>query len=80
MAPLLSLALLASAPVGAQANTPSSAPKMAVAASARATVQILPGARVTLGEAPQPDGHRLTAATITVEDGSRRSAKLVEFQ
>ena len=49
-------------------------------ASAQAFVRILPGAKISLSAEPQPAGHKLNPATITVEDGSRRPAKLVEFQ
>ena len=50
------------------------------AATAQAFVRILPGAKVSLSAEPQPEGYKLNPATITVEDGSRRPAKLVEFQ
>jgi hypothetical protein len=43
-------------------------------------VIILSGAKVSLSEAPQPEGHKVSAAVITDQDGNRRPAKLVEFQ
>ena len=56
------------------------APRSPVTVSARATVIILSGAKVSLSEAPQPEGHKVSAAVITDQDGNRRPAKLVEFQ
>ena len=47
---------------------------------AQAFVRILPAARVSLGPHAEGGGRTLTNATITVEDGTRRPAKLVEFQ
>ena len=70
----LALALLAAA------NPPSPPPRMLVNAQARASVRIVAAARVRLGAAPQPDGHAVRPARITVEDGTRRDARLVEFQ
>ena len=58
---------------------PAHAPTKAVA-SAQATVRILSAARISLSAAPQPDGYKVSATQVTVEDGSRRPAKLVEFQ
>jgi hypothetical protein len=70
----LALALMAAA------NPPSPPPRMVVRAQARASVRIVAAARVRLGAAPQPDGHAVRPARITVEDGTRRDARLVEFQ
>jgi hypothetical protein len=56
------------------------APRSPVTVSARATVIILSGAKVSLSEAPQPEGYKVSAAVITDQDGNRRPAKLVEFQ
>lgn len=50
------------------------------AAPARASVRILPGAKVNLTARAEADGYRLTPATVTLEDGSRRPARLIEFQ
>lgn len=55
-------------------------PRVAVAAPARASVRIVTAARVRLGEARQPDGYVMRPARVTVEDGTRRDARLVEFQ
>jgi hypothetical protein len=74
MVGLLALAMMAAA------NPPSPPPRMVVSAQARASVRIVAGARVRLGAAPQPDGHAVRPARITVEDGTRRDARLVEFQ
>jgi hypothetical protein len=63
----------------AVAQAPVHVPTRAVAV-ARASARIVRPARVTLSTGPQPDGHKLQAATVTVEDGSRRPARLVEFQ
>jgi hypothetical protein len=37
-------------------------------------------ARVSLSAKAQPDGHQQHKAMVTLEDGSRRPARLVEFQ
>ena len=81
MAGLVALSLMA-APLGAAqpAALPSQAQNMAVSASARATVRILPGAKVTLSDRAEAQGHTLVAATITAEDGRQVPAKLIEFQ
>jgi hypothetical protein len=57
-----------------------SQPHAPVTVSARASVIILSGARISLSSAPQPEGYKVNAATITDQDGTRRPAKLVEFQ
>jgi hypothetical protein len=54
-------------------------PSKAVAA-AEASVRIVKPARVSLSDKPQPEGHKQHQTTVTVEDGSQRSALLVEFQ
>jgi hypothetical protein len=51
-----------------------------VTASAQAFVRILPGARIVMDEQAKSAEHRFIDARITVEDGSQRDAKLVEFQ
>ena len=81
MAALIALSLLA-APLGgaAAAVTGDNARATAVTASARAFVRILPGARIILGVQPETAEQKLTDATVTLEDGSQRDAKLVEFQ
>ena len=78
MAPFVAFALLAAAASGSP-PAPAHVPTKAVA-SAQASVRILSGAKVTLSASAQPDGYKLTAAEVTVEDGRRRPAQLVEFQ
>ncbi|MCL6683851.1 hypothetical protein [Sphingomonas alba] len=73
----LALPLMAA---GAGAPVPTDVTRSPVTASARATVIILSGAKISLSEAPQPEGYKVTAAVITDQDGNRRPAKLVEFQ
>jgi hypothetical protein len=73
----IALPLLA-AEIGAPA--PSSARHDPVTVSARASVIILSGAKVSLSDAAQPEGYKVNAAVITDQDGNRRPAKLVEFQ
>ena len=70
----LALALMAAT------NAPPPPPRMMVSAQARASVRIVAAARIRLGAAPQPDGYAVKPARITVEDGTRRDARLVEFQ
>ncbi len=80
MAPLLALSLLA-APLGGATAVPGEAgAKTAVTASARAFVRILPAARIVMDHRAKEAEHSFVDARITVEDGSRRYAKLVEFQ
>ena len=69
----LALALMAAA-------DPPPPPRMVVSAQARASVRIVAAARVRLGAAPQPDGYAVRPARITIEDGTHRDARLVEFQ
>jgi hypothetical protein len=75
----IALALLA-AVAPDDGRRPPANPSTRVDATARATVRILPGARIRLSTAAQPEGYVMKPARITVEDGSRRDAKLVEFQ
>ena len=81
MAVMVALSILAAplgtAPVMAPATGGS---RTRVSVSARATVRILPGVRVSLGPQAQAEGYRLNVAMITDVDGRRRPAKLVEFQ
>ena len=73
--PLMAAQLAALPP--ASANPPST---MRATASARAGVRILTAAKIRLGSHVQPEGYKLNASSVTLEDGSRRPAKLVEFQ
>ena len=79
MAASITLAFFAAAASGGTMTAPAHVPTKAVAA-AQATVRILSGAKIRLGAEVQPDGYRMKPAMVTVEDGSRRSAQLVEFQ
>ena len=76
---LLALSLLA-APFGAAAAPGDGTATTAVTASARAFVRILPGARIILDEQEEASEYKFIDARITVENGSRQDAKLVEFQ
>ena len=78
MAASIAFALLAAASSGT-VQAPVHVPTRAVA-PAQATARILSGAKVRLSASPQPEGYRMKTASVTVEDGSRRSAQLVEFQ
>jgi hypothetical protein len=80
MAALLALSLFA-APLGDATVAPGDgAARTAVTASAQAFVRILPGARITFDTKAQTAEQQFIDARITVEDGSQRDAKLVEFQ
>jgi|GEM_PF-4420106 len=79
MGPFTASVLLSLAAPAASVGAPAFTPTRAVA-SAQASVRILPGAKVSLSARAETEGHKLTKATITAEGGSRRSAKLVEFQ
>ena len=77
---MLAIAVLA-AQVGAAVPGESIQPwNSRVSASAHATVRILSAARISLGSETQPEGYKVVDARIRVEDGSRRQAKLIEFQ
>ena len=75
MAMFAAYALLAAAVSPAPVHVPTKA-----VAPAQASVRILSGARVNLSAAAQPEGHAVKRAQVTVEDGTRRPAQLVEFQ
>lgn len=79
MTSFLALALFASAHPGSGTAASEQAPTKAVA-SARATVRILSGAKVSLGKQAEAQGYKLNNAKVTVEDGRQLPAKLVEFQ
>ena len=76
---LLTLPFLLAA--AATDGLPASPPQPVKAAvSAQALVRILPGAKVALGPDAIKQGYTLNAATVRFEDGSRRPARLVEFE
>ena len=75
MAMFAAFALLAAASAPAPVHVPTKA-----VAPAQATVRILSGAKVSLSAAAQPEGLVMKRAQVTVEDGTRRPAQLVEFQ
>ena len=77
MVSFLALSWIAAA--SAVTPAPVHVPTKAVA-PAQATVRILSGAKVSLSAAAQPEGYKLTTAEVTLEDGRRRPAQLVEFQ
>ena len=79
MAALATLLVLAAVSSGGSPDAAAHVPTKAVA-PAQASARILSGAKVSLGAAAQPDGHQRTAARVTLEDGRRRPAQLVEFQ
>lgn len=64
----------------AAAAATSPPPATRVAVPAQAFVRILPGAKVALGPEAEKQGYTLNAATVRLEDGSRRPARLVEFE
>lgn len=80
MAVLTALLMLASAPAAPADGGARFEAKTGASASARATVRIVAGTRVTLGKAADSGPYHVTKASVRVEDGSRRTAQLVEFQ
>lgn len=78
MAIVATLVLLAAA-ASTGSPPPVHVPTKAVA-PAQASARILSGARISLSASSQPDGQAMKPAQVTVEDGSRRPAQLVEFQ
>lgn len=79
MASLPTLLWLAAAVSSGTPSAPVHEPTKAVA-PAQATVRILSGAKVSLSGSHQPEGYKVTAAQVTLEDGRRQPAQLVEFQ
>jgi hypothetical protein len=79
MAVFTAFALIVAASAGGISQKPAFVPTKAVAA-AHASARIVSGARIHLGAAAQPDGFTMQTRRITAEDGSRRSAHLVEFE
>lgn len=70
---LLFLAAIAATP-------PEPAPRPVVSAMAQVTVRIVAGARIELGKSANTPGHSVRHGTVTVEDGTKRPASLVEFE
>ena len=79
MGPFFAFTMLASLASGGDQPVPAFTPTRAVA-SAQVSVRILPGAKVSMDGTAETEGYKLTRATVTIEDGTRRSAQLVEFQ
>jgi hypothetical protein len=79
MALSVALTLLAAATSAGGQTVPAHVPTSAVA-SAQASVRILSAAKISLSDAAQPQGYTMKPARVTVEDGTQRDAKLVEFQ
>lgn len=80
MAALTALLLAATAPVAPADGGTRFEARTGATASAQATVRIVSGTRVILGKAADSGSFHLTKASVRIEDGSRRPAKLVEFQ
>ena len=81
MAALTAFLLLAAAqPAAPTADRPQFEAKTGVSATSQVSVRILSGARVTLGLSADSGNYHVTAASVRLEDGTRRSAQLVEFQ
>ena len=76
---LATRAWLAATAPGVMPSAPVHMPTKAVA-PAQATARILSGARISLSSSDQPEGYKLILTQVTLEDGRRRPAKLVEFQ
>ena len=72
LVPLLLAAALAASPGAAPRTT-------AVQSSARVTVRVLSGYRLTASATSTPDGAVQRTTTVRSEDGSPRTAQLVEF-
>lgn len=70
---LLFLAAIAAAP-------PQPAPRPVASAMAQVSVRIVSGARVELGKSASAPGHSVRHGIVTVEDGTKRPARLVEFE
>ena len=79
MTALMAFVLLAAASTGGPSPMPAFAPTKSVA-PAQVSVRILSGAKISLSAAAQPEGYEPKRALITLEDGTRREARLVEFQ
>ena len=81
MAALHALFVLAAAAASQPASTgPAFAPTSGATASAQATVRILPGAKIRLGESADVEHYLVSNAVVRDETGAKRSARLVEFQ
>jgi hypothetical protein len=72
--------LIALSMMAAATAAPAATPHMTVTASARATVRIMSAAKISLSAEPQPDGLVMKPAQVTIEDGTKHDAQLVEFQ
>ena len=79
MAVFTAFAMIVAASASGTSQKPAFVPTKAVAA-AHASARIVSGARIHLGAEAQPDGFTMRSRRITGEDGSRRSAQLVEFE
>ena len=81
MAALHALLILAATAASEPAsNGPAFVPTSRATASAQATVRILPGAKVRLGESADIENYLVSSAVVRDETGAKRPAKLVEFQ
>ena len=50
-----------------------------IRAIARVSVRIMSGGRVALGRSPETSGQPVRRSLIRLEDGSRQTAQLIEF-
>ena len=70
----------ATAPGSGSLSAPAFTATTGAKASARATVRIVAGTRVRLGESANVDTYLVSNSTVRDETGTIRPAKLVEFQ
>jgi len=76
MVGLIALSMMAAASTA----PPPAMPRTTVSVSTRASVRIVSAAKIYLNSAPQPEGYAMKPAQVTIEDGIKRAAQLVEFQ
>lgn len=62
------------------AVTPPPTPRFTASLQATATIRIVSAVRVKLGEANNPGAPAARESEITLADGTRQAAKLIEFQ
>jgi hypothetical protein len=64
----------------ALASAPPLVPAAPVTAQATATIRVIAGVRLKLGEASNPGAPPARDAVLRERDGARQPAKLIEFQ
>jgi hypothetical protein len=62
------------------AHSQQAAPSPTARVPTQVSVRIVRGARVALGKSSSAPGHLVRRSVVTVEDGSKRPARLVEFE